>query len=598
MTRGNVIINLRNRNVIISTATVVLVLLLVAIWHFVIKPISIQNELANQKDKEIYVQDEIVVKFKQKAEPELIKVSVGQVEAEVARYQQMDNVDYAEPNYLAEIAAISSDLLNPQQWNLQDYKSGGINIEPAWDLTAVSVQRDVVQGNEVVVAVVDTGIAYEDYTETVSLNIGPRVIKYYQAPALIGTCFVPGYDFLGNDKHANDGNGHGTAIASIIAANGQGGVTGIAPDACLMPIKVFNNSGRGAHSNIADGIRWAIDHGARIINLGFTTIINSHTLYNAVLYAWSYGATIVAPMGNAAFGSAEYPAAYDNLVISVGATQKNKTLARYSNYGKSADLVAPGGMTQLNKADGILVNTFAEDISSQSDDAESTDNNRYRLFAYKSMAGTSLAAAHVSGVLALLFSGNRKIDPVLAEEILSASAKNLGKAGWDEKFGWGLLDAEAAVDLLFYPKAKSDDLTIEGFWNASGVKCPFKSQMGNEDLCDPAKYPSIKFVSRHNEPFVCTVLNKYPVFLPDFPPLKLDDQSTKQISQFPTGYFIEPDVVDLWDGICQNFWEGLSSSVSFLNVKKGLSFLAGDEEFTTDIQKSIEDIRQWQGISN
>ncbi len=175
--------------------------------------------------------DEVIVQFKNDAQPfRVIKVPSGQVKAQVALYSHNPNVVYAEPNYIAQAFSWPDDALYPRQWNFGTAAAGGIGMEQAWGTPAM--------GTGVTVAIVDTGIAYENYS------------SYVKAPDLAATAFVPGYDFVNGDTHANDDNSHGTHVAGTVAqsTNNTIGVAGIAYGATLMPVKVLNSSGSGSYS--------------------------------------------------------------------------------------------------------------------------------------------------------------------------------------------------------------------------------------------------------------------------------------------------------------------------------------------------------------
>jgi len=172
-------------------------------------------------------------------------------------------VSYAEPNYTASALAVPNDPYYGYQWNLDNSSYGGIQVEQAWDTAS---------GAGAVVAVVDTGVAYENYSD----GIG----DYYLAPDFNTTHFVAGYDFVNGDSHANDDNSHGTHVAGTIAqsTNNSRGVAGVAFDASIMPVKVLNSEGSGSYSAVANGITWAADQGAHVINLSLGGSSPSTTL--------------------------------------------------------------------------------------------------------------------------------------------------------------------------------------------------------------------------------------------------------------------------------------------------------------------------------
>ena len=249
------------------------------------------------------------------------------------------------------------------------------------------------------------------------------------APDLAVTNFVPGYDFVENESHANDDNGHGTHVTGTIAqsTDNDEGVAGVAFNCSIMPVKVLNRYGSGTYADVADGIIFAADNGAHVINLSLGGSSPSTTLENACAYAYQNGVTIVCAAGNDGEETVSYPAAYDDYCIAVGATRYDETLSYYSNYGNSLDLVAPGGDLNIDQnedeySDGILQQTFSGN----------TQN-----FGYWFYQGTSMAAPHVSGVVALLISSGAAITPDEVRSALQETAEDLGDPGRDDIYGWG-----------------------------------------------------------------------------------------------------------------------------------------------------------------
>ncbi len=345
-------------------------------------------------------------------------------------YQANKIVKYAEANYIAYVMKAPNDELYPHQWHLSNTSYGGINAESAWNIST---------GSGVIVAILDTGIAYEDYSEK---KPSGSDASYQQAPDLANTFFVAGYDFVNNDEHPNDDSvsGHGTHIAGTIAQSTRNelGTAGVAFDAYLMPVKVLDSNGAGTYADIAEGICWATENGAHVINLGLGGSEPSRALEEAVAYSYHRGVTLIAAAGNNGIASVCYPAAYDDYVIAVGATRYDETLAYYSNYGISLDLVAPGGDLKVDQngdsyGDGILQQTYKK----------VEDGTIY--WGYSFMEGTSMAAAHVSGVAALLIANGNVSSPAEVRQALESTAKEKGAKGWDKGYGWGIVDAFAAL---------------------------------------------------------------------------------------------------------------------------------------------------------
>lgn len=288
--------------------------------------------------------------------------------------------------------------------------------------------------------------------------------SYEQAPDLAGTSFwrntdeiagnlvdddgngyaddVNGWDFANQDAHPNDDNAHGTHVTGTIAqtTNNGYGVAGVAFGATIMPVKVLSAGGSGTYDWIAEGIYYAVNNGADVISMSLGGSSGSATLQNAVAYAHNNGVVVIAASGNDG-GAVSYPAAYDAYVIAVGATQYNEVRASYSNYGASLDVVAPGGNTGVDLngddyADGVLQNTFGDTPVD---------------WGYWFYQGTSMATPHVSGLAALLLARNPSLTPDEVQNVLQSTAEDLGTAGWDSQFGWGLIDAEAALLSLAEP---------------------------------------------------------------------------------------------------------------------------------------------------
>jgi len=372
-----------------------------------------------------FLADEVIVKLKHGSQPFYrIKVANSSVLQAIASLRQRSDVLFAEPNYLAYAFAVPNDPYYSFQWHLDNPAYGGVNAQTAWDVS---------QGSGVVVAVIDTGIAYENYNQSVRN-------RYYQAPDLAGACFVAGYDFVNNDTHPNDDNSHGTHVAGTIAqrTNNSTGVAGLAYQSCLMPLKVLNSSGSGTYADIAEAIRWAADHGAKVINMSLGGPSGTSYLEDALKYAYDKGVTIVAAAGNDNSGTISYPAAYNAYVIAVGATRYDETRAPYSNYGAGLDIVAPGGDTSVDQnadgyPDGVLQNTFNPNTKKTND------------FNYWFFQGTSMATPHVAAAAALVIAHGNATSPDEVRAALQTTAKDLGAPDWDSTFGWGRVNAAAAL---------------------------------------------------------------------------------------------------------------------------------------------------------
>ncbi|MBN2410050.1 S8 family serine peptidase [candidate division KSB1 bacterium] len=342
------------------------------------------------------------------------------IEQMIQIYSKNPNVEYAEPNSICYAFFVPNDPYYSMQWHFDNEEYGGIHMESAW-----SIQGG---GNSyVIIGILDTGVAYENYD------------SYALAPDLAGTHFVQGHDYVNNDEHANDDEGHGTHVAGTIAqkTNNGEGVAGIAFNCSIMPIKVLNKRGSGTAVQLADGLYFAANNGADVINmsLGWPPGYDpGTTVRDAVKYAYEKGVTLVAASGNDGVNEVSYPAAYDDYVIAVGATRYDEQVAYYSNTGSSLDITAPGGDLNVDQngdgyGDGVLQQTFSR---------------RPTNFGYYFYTGTSMATPHVAGVAALLIA-NGITGPDNVRNALESTAEDHGLSGWDASYGWGIVDAAAAL---------------------------------------------------------------------------------------------------------------------------------------------------------
>ncbi len=365
------------------------------------------------------------------AKEEAITVAVGvaDVDAVLARIRQNPMVEVAEPLMLVSIPPASLDFVSPNTATEEPAAKGEFapndpEYPKQWNMKLIGMPKawNESHGKGVIVAVLDTGIAYEDHDGLT------------QVPDLKGAKFKKGYDFVNDDEHAGDDHGHGTHVAGTIAqvTNNGEGVAGIAFEATLMPVKVLNHFGSGTTSDIADAIRFAADNGAKVINMSLGGGGRSDVMANAVKYAREKGVTVICAAGNSGQPRVEYPAAYDGCVA-VSAVGPSGKLAPYSSYGKELDIAGPGGDKRSGNEGGVLQNTI-----DPRDPAKSV---------YASYQGTSMATPHVAGVAALLIAEGAST-PDEVEKALYAGATPVGDKAWSEQYGHGLLNAERSLASL------------------------------------------------------------------------------------------------------------------------------------------------------
>jgi serine protease len=320
------------------------------------------------------------------------------------------------------------------QWNFAG--EWGVNAQGAWDNLA-AVGRPGGMGT--VVAVLDTGVAYA--------NRG----KFKRSPDFRKGQFVRGYDFVGHDPYADDPNGHGTHVAGTIAeaTNNGIGLTGLAFGARIMPVRVLDANGEGDPGTISRGVRWAADHGADVINLSLefgreVTAASIPSLIKAIRYAHNKRVVVVGASGNEAGGTVAYPARA-SYVISVGATTENGCLAAYSNQGRGLDVSAPGGGSDTDitgEAQCKPDETPGREI------AQVSYPDYCCKFGLRREEGTSMSAPHVSAIAALVIASGvigKNPSPTAVANRIEATSRDLGAPGYDELYGWGLVDAGAAT---------------------------------------------------------------------------------------------------------------------------------------------------------
>jgi serine protease len=390
-----------------------------------------------------HVPGEVVVRFagEQRAETR----QVADVQAELRRLRAREDVVYAVPNAVASISAFRPNDpgrgSTPGGWARVQWNFAGpfgVNAPQAWQ-HLIDARRP--GGKGVVVAVLDTGVAYRDRP------------PYRRSPDLQTFRFIRGYDYVDGDPYPYDRNGHGTHVASTIAeaTNNGVGLTGLAYGATVLPVRVLDDAGEGDASKIADGVRFAVRRGAQVINLSLEFSVDVRAsdipqLMEAIRFAKRRGVLVVGASGNEGYPAVAYPARSDS-VLSVGATTERGCLADYSNGGRGLDLVAPGGGGDSDLGESAACKPNADpgrDIYQVT--LEGLRRDRFGIPG--GYEGTSMAAPHVSATAALVIASGvlgTTPSPDAIERHLEDTARDLGPAGDDRSYGAGLIDAAAAT---------------------------------------------------------------------------------------------------------------------------------------------------------
>jgi serine protease len=419
---------------------------------------------------------QVLVKFEGERRGEAIALPRGAgVQATARELRQSPSVVYAEPNYLASASAPKAEAFDPddsgaleegagsssaaggwafKQWNFLSPEAtannqlpispGGIDAVGAWG-NLLEVGRPGASG--IVVAVLDSGIAYRSY--------GAR---FRPSPDFGAKQFVPGYDFVDHDKLPLDESGHGTHVAGTIAEKTDNGigVTGLAYRAKLMPVRVLDAEGFGNALNIAKGIRFAVSHGAQVINMSFNFACGKRVpmVDEALREAYEQGVVAVASAGNLGSETCVSAPATGPRVIGVGGTTEGACLGNYSLAGKGVDLLAPGGGVPQSRCPSVAARPIYQVTLRPGSTADFGIPVDY--------VGTSMAAAHVSGVAAMVLA-SRTINPVVrGEKRVDAVAKRLRQTARDlglprTEQGAGLVDAGRATGVFpkFFPVGQS-----------------------------------------------------------------------------------------------------------------------------------------------
>ncbi|RYX99656.1 peptidase S8, partial [bacterium] len=367
--------------------------------EFDAKGLSKTTVLVKFKSNTIKAQS-ITAKYNTTVKRVIPKINVMVLEVPTGRSNQdfietlSDDKDvvFAEPD-----AKVELDETNYNDAMLNDqYALKKVEASKAWDIN---------QGTQdVIVAIVDTGVDLDHPDLKAKL--------------------LDGYNAIAPGTPPKDDAKHGTHVAGIAAGIGNNGIgiSGMAPKCKILPVKVLGN-GTGSIATIADGLIWAADHGADVVNMSLGSYTAEQTLGEAVKYALSKNVVCIATMGNDNVNRKRYPAAFPGM-IAVGSTDENDKKSTFSNFGDWITVSAPGT--------GIL-STLPTYMSPNG---------------YGKLSGTSMAAPLVTGLAALIRSQSKNLSPANTAKLLKSSADDLGDAGFDNNFGAGRVNAYKALSSL------------------------------------------------------------------------------------------------------------------------------------------------------
>jgi subtilisin family serine protease len=319
----------------------------------------------------------------------VVSVPEAQLDSTLAALRSDPEIEFAEPDFVGRAAFLPND---PQVQSGAAWHLARMRATDAWDYTIGTPGT--------IVAVLDSGVSVSH-------------------PDLQGR-LLAGYDFVNSDADATDDFGHGTAVAGAIAATGNNGLgaAGVAFGCRVLPVKVMGPTGYAYYSAVAEGIRYAVDNGARVINISIAGDAPSATLQGAIDYAWGSNVVVVAAAGNNANSIPLYPAACDH-VVSVGATDETDLLASFSSYGSQVRLTAPGN--------GIWTTQRSAEEP------------------FGPWRGTSFASPLVAGAAALLASAKPELSNADIVSLLEESAEDFGPTGRDDVYGFGRVNVLQAL---------------------------------------------------------------------------------------------------------------------------------------------------------
>jgi subtilisin family serine protease len=395
-----------------------------------------------------YRPDEVLVKFKPTLSDQTIKATIAAYQGkELKRIPRINvykikiqtsttleetlfalkrnpDVEYAEPNYIAYITETPNDPLFDLQYALYNPDSGPPGSpqgEERADIKATSAWEETKGDEDIIIAILDSGVdmLHPDLDEKIHSS---------------------GYDFVNDDSDATDDEGHGTHVAGIAAGetHNNEGIAGVAWNCKILPVKVLDDLGEGGYDELSEGIIWAADNGADVINLSLGGSFPSTTLEDALKYAYDMDVVIVASAGNDG-GAVDYPAAYDDYCLAVAATNDSDERVTFenssdnpldkweSNFGPEIDVAAPGTLIVST------VPTWLWDPDS---------------IPYAWGNGTSMAAPHVAGLAALIKSVKPHLTAAQIMDVIRYSADDVNfvnNLGIDNYIGYGRINSAKAL---------------------------------------------------------------------------------------------------------------------------------------------------------
>nr|MBA3725160.1 S8 family serine peptidase [Armatimonadota bacterium] len=327
-----------------------------------------------------------------------------------AQFSAVPNVEFAEIDGIGGPAFTPNDPLIGNCWGLNNTGQQGGTVDA--DVDAFEAWDHWQGADNLIIAVIDTGV--NDHPDFVGRKI-------------------PGWNTFNNTNNTQDVYGHGTHVAGTVAANGNNGIgiAGMDWKVKVMPVRVLSDFGSGTEAQCAAGIVWATDHGANIGTMSLQYYTGSQTFADSVNYAYGQGVLLIAATGNGQGNIVAYPARFPHCA-GIGATTRYDTIASWSNYGAQVDVSAPG-----------------EDVYSF------TNSNGYTY-----LSGTSMATPHASGMGALMWSYDRGMTPDEVMSVITGTADDKGPVGWDNRFGWGRINANGGILKVKEPLAGFTSMSV------------------------------------------------------------------------------------------------------------------------------------------